>query len=150
LFIPQPWDDSGAAAGDERTEAALPPGLKVLMVEDDPEVRKVVLAFLDALGCQVTSAASAEQALLLLEPGADHDLLLTDIALGPGMRGTDLAAEAQRRFPRLAILLMSGFSAELIEADRDSPASWELLRKPYSRAELARAMARLLGSQPAD
>ena len=149
LFIPQPWDDSAGAAGDERTEEALPRGLKVLLVEDDHEVRKVVQAFLDALGCQVTSAASAEQALLLLEPGADHDLLLTDIALGPGMRGTELAAEAQRRFPRLAILLMSGFSAELLEADRDSPASWELLRKPYSRAELARAMARLLGSQAA-
>jgi DNA-binding NtrC family response regulator len=80
----------------------------------------------------------------LLGPESDHDLLLTDIALGPGMRGTELAAEAQRRFPRLAILLMSGFSSELLEADRDSPANWELLRKPYSRAELARAMARLL------
>ncbi|MGM9489179.1 PAS domain S-box protein [Ideonella sp. YS5] len=149
LFIPQPWADSVGATGEERAEADLPRGLKVLLVEDDTEVRKVVQAFLDALGCQVTSAASAEQALLLLGPEASYDLLLTDIALGPGMRGTELAAEAQRRFPRLAILLMSGFSAELIEADRDSPASWELLRKPYSRAELARAMARLLSSPAA-
>jgi hypothetical protein len=60
------------------------------------------------------------------------------------MRGTQLAAEAARRFPSMAILLMSGFSSELLEADRDAPASWELLRKPYTRQELARAIARVI------
>jgi PAS domain S-box-containing protein len=147
LFIPRPWAPVARPEGDARTDARLPPELKVLLVEDDGEVRKVVQAFLEALGCRVTTAASAEQALMVLGPGAKFDLLLTDIALGPGMRGTQLAAEAQRRFPALAILLMSGFSAELLEADRASPQSWELLRKPYSRAELATAMARLLGQQ---
>ena len=53
------------------------------------------------------------------------------------------------RLPQLAILLMSGFSAELLDADRDSPPSWELLRKPYSREELAGAIARVLGSPDA-
>jgi DNA-binding NtrC family response regulator len=91
-------------------------------------------------------ASSAEQALLALGPDASFDLLLTDIALGSGMRGTKLATHAQERFPKLAILLMSGFSAELLDADRESPPSWELLRKPYSREELAHAMARVLGS----
>jgi hypothetical protein len=42
---------------------------------------------------------------------------------------------------------MSGFSAELIDADRESPASWELLRKPYTRAELARAIAKVVGER---
>ncbi len=144
LYIPRPWGTDAPVDTDEADSATLPAGVKVLLVEDDAEVRKVVLAFLDSLGCRVTSAASAEQALLALGPGADFDVLLSDIALGPGMRGTELAAEAQRRLPALAVLLMSGFSAELIEADRDSPQSWELLRKPYSRGELATALARLL------
>ena len=91
-------------------------------------------------------AASAKQALLGLEPDAAFDLLLSDIAHGPGIHGTELAKRAQERFPKLAILLMSGFSAELLDADRDSPPSWELLRKPYSREELAGAIARVLGS----
>jgi two-component SAPR family response regulator len=56
------------------------------------------------------------------------------------MRGTELARQAQTRKPLLKILLMSGFSAELLEADRDSPPQWELLRKPCTRAELARAI----------
>jgi hypothetical protein len=41
---------------------------------------------------------------------------------------------------------MSGFSAELIEADRDSPLAWELLRKPCSREELTQAIARVVGA----
>jgi len=54
---------------------------------------------------------------------------------------------AQQRLPKLAVLLMSGFSTELLDADRDSPLSWELLRKPYSRGELAAAMARLMAAR---
>jgi CheY-like chemotaxis protein len=125
----------------------VPPGLKVLMVEDDVEVRNVVRTFLETLGCVVSSAATGEQALLVLAPDARFDLLLTDIALGAGMRGTQLAAEAQRRFPKLAILLMSGFSSELLDADRDSPPSWELLRKPYTRGELAQAIAKVVAAR---
>ena len=83
---------------------------------------------------------------MALQSGATFDLLLTDIALGAGMRGTKLAAMAQKQQPALRVLLMSGFSAELLEADRDSPPSWELLRKPYSRAELARAIASVINA----
>ena len=125
---------------------AVAPGLRVLLVEDDADVRAVVHTFLDALRCVVTTCSSGEQALLALESDSGIDLLLTDIALGAGMRGTELAALAQARLPRLGILLMSGFSAELLEADRDSPPAWELLRKPYTRAELARAIARVVNA----
>lgn len=122
----------------------IPPGLRVLLVEDDAEVRAVVHTFLDTLGCKVTSCASAEQALPTLAPEAPFDLLLSDIVLGAGMRGTRLAAQAQQLVPSLGVLLMSGFAAELLDADRDSPPSWELLRKPCTREELARAMAKAL------
>ncbi|MBA3623017.1 MAG: PAS domain S-box protein [Methylibium sp.] len=122
----------------------IPPGLRVLLVEDDAEVRAVVHTFLDTLGCKVTSCASAEQALPTLAPEAPFDLLLSDIVLGAGMRGTRLAAQAQQLVPSLGVLLMSGFAAELLDADRDSPPSWELLRKPCSREELARAIAKAL------
>jgi PAS domain S-box-containing protein len=144
LYIPRPWDTAPPAVADAGAARAVPPGLRVLLVEDDAEVRAVVRNFLETMRCTVTTATSGEQALLALGPDAQFDLLLTDIALGPGMRGTQVAAEAQKRFPELAILLMSGFSAELLEADRDSPRSWELLRKPYTREELAQAIARVV------
>jgi signal transduction histidine kinase/ActR/RegA family two-component response regulator len=132
------------AASAEAPLAGPTAGLRVLLVEDDAEVRAVMQRFLEALGCAVRAVASGEQALAALEHGADVDLLLTDIALGAGMRGTALAAEVQRRLPAVRVLLMSGFSSELLEADRDSPSAWELLPKPCTRQELCGAIARVL------
>lgn len=146
LYLPVPGSaQAGPQEGDHGADA-VPPGLKVLVVEDDAEVRAVAQHFLNGLGCELSVCASAEQALQLLTPTADFDLLLTDIALGAGMRGTELARIAQQRVPDLAILLMSGFSAELLDADRESPADWELLPKPYSRGQLAQAIARVLAA----
>jgi PAS domain S-box-containing protein len=148
LYLPQLYAAAPPAADEEDGEEAIPAGLRVMLVEDDPEVRNVVHTFLATLGCSVVTAGTAEQALLSMESDAEtFDVLLSDIALGPGMRGTRLATEAQQRFPGLAILLMSGFSSELLDADRDVPQSWELLRKPYSRADLARALARVLAAR---
>jgi PAS domain S-box-containing protein len=146
LYIPcvqpaAPPAEPAAVAGD------LPAGLQVLLVEDDAEVRAVLNNFLHGLGCTVTACASAEQALAALDDRPPFALLLSDIALGPGLRGTQLAARAQARQPGLQVLLMSGFSAELLEADRESPPSWELLRKPFGRDELAQAMLRVLSSE---
>ena len=143
LYIPVAGSPADPLEEADRGDA-IPPGLRVLLVEDDAEVRTVVGTFLDTLGCEVTNCASAEQALFVLTPQAQFDLLLSDIALGAGMRGTQLAAEAQRRFPALAVLLMSGFSSELLDADRDSPPAWKFLSKPYGRQELACAIARVV------
>jgi CheY-like chemotaxis protein len=143
LYVPRPWQASSPTPPEADTSDVVPAGLRVLLVEDDAEVRAVVRTFLVTLRCTVITAANAEQALTTLDTEGSFDLLLSDIALGPGLRGTQLAAQAQTRFPQMAVLLMSGFSADLLDADRDAPPSWELLRKPCSRAELARAMAKV-------
>jgi CheY-like chemotaxis protein len=142
LFLP---GEKGAATLDGEADASVgtvPPDLRVLLVEDDAEVRSVAQRFLAGLGCKVTSCANGEKALLELGPG-QFDLLLTDIALGTGMRGTELAEQARQRFPGLPVLLMSGYASALLEA----PPGWDLLRKPYTRAELGRAMARVLAAR---
>jgi PAS domain S-box-containing protein len=144
LYIPRYAQAEQASGEADARPGVIPPGLKVLLVEDEPEVRTVAMRFLAALGCEVTPCSSAEQALPLLTQDAAYELLLSDIALGPGMRGTDLAREAQARLPHLAILLMSGFSAELLDTSQSAPLSWELLAKPYSREELAHALATAL------
>ena len=150
LYIPSV---AAASAQPVPTEADHPiaPGLRVLLVEDDLDVRTVIAMFLRALRCEVTARVSGEQGLEALQAlqtqdgGTGFDLLLTDIALGAGMRGTELARLAQQACPTLGVLLMSGYSAELLAADRDSPPAWELLRKPCTRAELARAIALVMG-----
>ena len=101
------WREARAAAASAGAAAApLTPGLRVLMVEDDPEVRRVMHSLLVALRCAVTTSPDAEQALLMLDVDSAVDLLLTDIALGPGMRGTGLARRVQGRDGRIKVLLM--------------------------------------------
>ena len=147
LYLPRLQGPEPERDEEELASQPVPEGLKVLLVEDDADVREVVRGFFESLRCRVTLAASGEQAMLALGPDASFDLLLSDIALGAGMRGTQLAALAQQRLPNLAVLLMSGFSSELLNADRDAPLTWELLRKPFTRAELNAAIARLLASR---
>jgi PAS domain S-box-containing protein len=144
LCIPRvlqaPADAGRSASGEE----GVPAGLRVLLVEDDAEVSAVARKFLATLGCEVVSCVNGEQALPVLASERAFDLLLSDVALGAGMRGTELALRATRQRPGLPVLLVSGFSTELLDADRDMPPEWELLRKPYSRQELARAIASLV------
>lgn len=150
LYLPRPWREAPSTDEAGADGYCVPCGLKVLMVEDDPEVRQVVHGFLTALGCDVIAVVSAEQALGVLQ-GEEHvDLLLSDVALGPGMRGTELARHA-RQWPSLPVLLMSGFSAELLYVQSEGPSSWEVLPKPFSRQQLAQAITRVLaagGQQP--
>ena len=144
LYIPT-HQQAPQAAGDIAAQTdTLPPGLRVMLVEDEPEVRAVALHFLAALNCKVTAFASAEQALQALASGTELDLLLSDVALGTGMRGTELARELRLQHPEVAVLLVSGYSAELLDINQSAPASWELLAKPYSRRELQAAMAQAL------
>jgi PAS domain S-box-containing protein len=147
LHLPR-WRGAEADAdtADPGARAALPRHLKVLLVEDEPEVRKVIGTFLEALGVKFTVAPDGERALAWLKADGDVDLLLTDVALGPGLRGTDLARLAKEHDPDLAVLLMSGFAAELLEAEGEQALPWEFLRKPCSRDELAAALARALAA----
>jgi PAS domain S-box-containing protein len=144
LYIPADPRPQRDDTPDDTADAMPPRGLRVLLVEDDAEVQAVVRNFLDGFGCDTTACASAEQALPVLATDQPFELLLSDIALGAGKRGTQLAREARALRPALAVLLMSGFSSELLDADRDCPPDWELLRKPYGRTELAQAIRRVL------
>jgi signal transduction histidine kinase/CheY-like chemotaxis protein len=143
LYLPPAPRAAEVDPGPDAASGHVPPGLNVLLVEDDAEVRTVARRFLDQLGCRVAESISGEVALGVIESGRAIDLLLSDIALGAGMRGTELAARAQALRPQMAVLLMSGFSADLLDADQTSPPDWELLRKPYTREELGAAIARV-------
>jgi len=149
LQLPRWRAADASAVPADASATVLPRHLKLLLVEDEPEVRKIVGTFLTTLGVRFTAAVDGEQALAWLDSDGDVDLLLSDIALGPGMRGTDLARLAQQRDPDLAVLLMSGFAPELLESDHEKPLPWELLRKPCTREELAAALARALATPTA-
>jgi PAS domain S-box-containing protein len=142
LYLPAAAGSAGAAQNEATLpapasrDAALPRGLSVLLVEDEPEVLRVVQAFLAGWGCSVHACSHAQAALDALAQGERFDLLLTDVALGPGLRGTELAQRARAHRPALPVLLMSGYAAEA-----EAPADVPLLRKPFTREQLAQAVA---------
>ena len=140
VYLPQ-GQGAPVAVVDDTAAADRGPrhALAVLLVEDEPEVLKVVATLLQGLGCTVEACDSAERALDHLAGGALPDLVLSDVVLGTGLRGTDLARLVALRWPALPVLLMTGYAASAADAAPTGP----LLRKPFTRAELAQAIARL-------
>ena len=115
--------------------AGLPRGSgTVLVVEDEAEVRDVAVAFLRGFGYDVLEAGDAQQALQHLRDSAPIALLFSDVVLGDGASGIELALSARRLRPGLPVLLTSGH-----ELGNTTPHAFALLRKPYRREELAAA-----------
>lgn len=128
------------------TVAELPqakPGETVLVVEDDPDVRDYTCRLIAEWGYRVVGAGDGIEALAKLEGEPQIDLLLTDIGL-PGMNGHALAKAARQRNPRLPVLMTSGYDNSEFESDRRPEHAEPVLLKPFTPAELAREMRRLI------
>ncbi len=117
---------------------------RILVVDDQEEVRQAAVRLLRALGHTTVEADHASAALEILEQGEHFDLLFTDIVMPGAMNGVDLALEVRRRRPELPILFTSGFVEPEIIQGQAGHLGAELLRKPYGKAELARMLDRLL------
>jgi nitrogen-specific signal transduction histidine kinase len=118
-------------------------GETVLVVEDDPEVRSIAAASLRHLGYRVIAVGNAREALQQLEENASIALLFSDVMLGPGMSGAELAEAARNGRPDLAVLLTSGYDNPM--TDGSAGMTFEMLRKPYRREQLGIAIRRLIG-----
>lgn len=119
----------------------------VLVVEDEVEVRGIALAFLRSLGYITYESPDAESALMLLRQHDDIELLFSDIVLGSGMTGFDLAREAKLLRPDLHVLLTSGYERTADGSEPSDAGQYEILRKPYRREHLAAAVRKALGGQ---
>lgn len=117
---------------------------RVLVVEDEPSVRSIIVRTLRRLGYEVVSASNGSEALTLVEAGdaGDFDLLITDIVM-PHLGGNELARRLRARFPHLPVLYISGYADRYPEELAD-PEYAALLGKPFLPADLARHVRRLL------
>ncbi len=117
----------------------------VLVVEDDAQVRRITSAMLSRFGYRVVQAASGPEALRAWESLAKPaDLLVSDMVMPGGMKGTELAAQLLSRAPGLKIILTSGYSPELAGLQSGMLDGHLFLPKPYRHAELLSAMRQLL------
>ncbi|MFF9549830.1 PAS domain S-box protein [Methylobacterium fujisawaense] len=116
-------------------------GTPVLVVEDNVEVGAFATQALGELGYQAVWVKDARAALAEIEAsGQRFEVVFSDVVM-PGMNGVDLAREIRRRWPYLPVVLTSGYSHILAFEGTDG---FPLLGKPYSVADLSRALRKVL------
>jgi len=127
----------GAAVSDEEVDAAtLPPaaatGAVVLLVEDEPIVRMLMIEMLSDHGYTVQEAHSGRSGLNVVEAGVHLDLLITDVGLPGGMDGRQLADAVRQQRPTLKVLFIKGYaeSASLGNGRREQ--GMEIMIKPFT------------------
>jgi two-component system, cell cycle sensor histidine kinase and response regulator CckA len=116
----------------------------VLLVEDDDQVRALAERFLNRLGYHVIAESSGQAAIARLETDSTQiDLLLTDVMM-PLMTGTEVAEAVRKLRPGVRVLYVSGFVGGLEGGQPIVPEPRPFLQKPFSSAELARAVREVL------
>jgi PAS domain S-box-containing protein len=139
LLIPaaEPPAEPAIDRSEERAAQRPAAGAKILLVDDDEEVRAFLLDSLESLGHSVCAAASGEEALAILVECAP-DLALIDYAM-PGMHGADVARAARELLPDLPIVFVTGY-AETRQLEAALGPHAPVLRKPFSVDDLCRAV----------
>ena len=150
IYLPRLGADAATAVA-RRPVKSTPVGLeKILVVEDDPLVRKQIMTQLRSLGYDVTGAANGADALVMLKSISDFDLLLTDVVMPGGINGPQLAEQAHTLYPGLAVLFTSGYTDTAVLQGESPGRKVHLLNKPYRRQELATKVRTALGCGSAD
>ncbi len=119
----------------------------IMVVEDDEDVRTVVVDMLSELGYRVLKAKDAMGALAIIESGVSIDMLFTDVVMPGPLRSPELARKARERIPTIAVLFTSGYTENAIVHGGKLDEGIELLSKPYTREALARKIRHELRNQ---
>lgn len=109
----------------------------VLVVEDEPLQRFDAVDLVEAAGFEAVEAASADEAVRILESRPDIRIVFTDIDMPKGIDGMKLAAAIRRRWPPIEIIIVSGRRRPRPE---DMPERGVFFAKPYKRQEIAAMM----------
>ncbi len=142
LYLQRVEEEPDGDAGPTREEGLeTGRGRRVLVVEDNVEVGQFATQILQDLGYAPTWAANADEGLKLLAASPEgFDVVFSDVVM-PGMSGLELGQLIRQRYPRLPVVLTSGYSHVLAEEGRHG---FELLHKPYAAEELSRVLRRLI------
>lgn len=123
--------------------SASAPTARILVVEDEPVVRELVMRLLRRAGHQVTGATDGEQALAVAGKELAFDVLVTDVVM-PGMNGRELAERLRERHPRLPVLFMSGYAHDLDGSLPEAMGASAFLQKPFDATALLERVQGLL------
>jgi CheY-like chemotaxis protein len=143
LYLPRTVDPVAAADGPAVTPSA--GSERILVVEDNDEVRHAVTDMLQGWGYRVVALESPDAAAQLLETDAAFDLLFTDVVMPGVLSAVELARIAQQRCPGIGVLLTSGYTRDLISSPEG--ADLPMIAKPYRSEDLAVRVRQVLAAR---
>jgi signal transduction histidine kinase len=120
-------------------ERATPPprrAIRILVVEDEQQLARMASVVLNQRGHHAVVATSGEQAITLLETEQPFELVISDLGLGPGPNGWELADAVRRRWPQTCFVLVTGWGAAIDPGQARERGVDRVLAKPYRIAEL--------------
>jgi len=118
----------------------------ILVVDDEPEIRKLVTAMLTRNGYRVLTADSGENAVRLFRNNPGVDLLLTDV-VAPGMSGPMIADQIAQLRPDVKVVFMSGYDGTQVVQRYVVEKGYSLLIKPFTMEQLGTMVAEVLGAK---
>lgn len=118
-------------------------GETVLVIEDDPAVRLLVMQVLEELGYRTIETEGGKDATPILQSGQKIDLMISDVGL-PGMNGRQLAEIARESRPGLPILFMTGYAEHAADQAEFLEPGMQIIAKPFSIAQLASRIEAIL------
>lgn len=121
-------------------------GARILVVEDDREVRAFVCKVLGRMGYSIVEAENGEHALECLRNDAEFDLIITDIVMPGSVNGVQLAQKARKLHPDLRILFTSGYAQDALAKEKLVPSDIPMLNKPFRTTELAEKVKDVLSN----
>jgi CheY-like chemotaxis protein len=138
LYLPRHDGDVAAQLGSAgRADECAATGETVLVVEDEPVVRAVILEMLADQGYLTLEAVDGPSGLKILRDQKRIDLLVTDVGL-PGMNGRQLADQARETRPDLKVLFITGYAESVAMADGFLQPGMEMITKPFDLDHLSR------------
>ena len=125
-------------------EISVPPGTRVLVAEDDDDVRRVATRVLERTGFEVVACEDGQEAIEVLESGQRFSLMLTDVVM-PRASGRELADRAHEIDPWMPVLYMSGYTEDIISSHDVATQDMSFLRKPFTARDLLESVGLSLG-----
>ncbi len=130
----------------KKSLAELPKGKghHVLIVEDNPKVRRLSVERIRDLGYETSEAPHGDAAYEMLSDGLDVDVVFSDLVMPGDINGYDLAELIKQEFPHVQVLLTSGYASDVVTGSISGADSFDILHKPYRQSELATRLYALL------
>ena len=144
LYLPRDLSDGEAEPAPARVAVeGAQAGESILVVEDEPSVREIIVSVLAELGYAYAEAGDAESALVLLDGPRHFDLLVSDVGL-PGLNGRQLAEIAMGKRPELKVLFVTGYAEQAAVQSRFLSDNMQMITKPFVVDELAQRIRTIL------